>query len=167
MLPSLVTRRLTISFTVTLVFRCYYKSYVQTARKRGLPLPAELKTSRYERNEKRLRLEDIELGRDDDDDDDEGAKGLETKPASETKTKKGATAETTAKRASAKPVDVARASSKVGDSTLKKTAEQTKESQTCKKATPDSLDQIVEPTKEDVQHDAPKMSTRRSARTKE
>ncbi|GKY99005.1 hypothetical protein MPSEU_000856200 [Mayamaea pseudoterrestris] len=40
--------------------RCYYKSYVQTARKRGLPLPSELETSRNVLNAKKPRLEDIE-----------------------------------------------------------------------------------------------------------
>jgi hypothetical protein len=39
---------------------CYYKSYVQTARKRGLPLPTELEKSRALVTAKKPRLEDIE-----------------------------------------------------------------------------------------------------------
>ena len=49
--------------------RCYYKSYVQPARKRGLPLPRELETSRNILNSKKPRLEDIDFTHSDEDDD--------------------------------------------------------------------------------------------------
>lgn len=49
-----------LTILVPYMISCYYKSYVQTARKRGLPLPAELEKSRNILNAKKPRLEDIE-----------------------------------------------------------------------------------------------------------
>jgi len=41
--------------------RCYYKSYVQTARKRGLLLPADKAKAERERKEEAKRKEEAEL----------------------------------------------------------------------------------------------------------